>query len=53
MADHQVNGLAENACKEEKRQVRVLRSALEEKLVRELKVMILHWRGCQDRQKTC
>ena len=37
VGDHQANGLAENACKEVKRQVRVLRSALEEKLGRELK----------------
>ena len=37
VADHQANGLAENACKEVKRQVRVLRSALEEKLMKELK----------------
>ena len=37
VGDHQANGLAENACKEVKRQVRVLRSALEEKLSKELK----------------
>ena len=37
VGDHQANGLAENACKEVKRQVRVLRSALEEKLGKELK----------------
>ena len=36
VGDHQANGLAENACKEVKRQVRVLRSALEEKLSKEL-----------------
>ena len=36
VGDHQANGLAQNA-KEVKRQVRVLRSALEEKLSKELK----------------
>ena len=36
VGEHQANGLVENACKEIKRQVRVARSALEEKVGRPL-----------------
>ena len=37
VADHRANGTIENLCRELKRQVRVLRSSLEEKLGRILK----------------
>ena len=36
VGEHQANGLVENACREIKRQVRVARSALEEKVGRPL-----------------
>ena len=52
VADHQANGLAENPCAEVKRQLRVLRSALEEKLLCELKDDDPA-RHLQDRQENC
>ena len=47
VGDHQANGLAENACREVKRQVRVLRSALEENSahVWQMAIRCLHGSG--------
>jgi len=52
--DHQANVLAENAIREVKRQIRALRSALEEKVGRGSFLMKTRCLlGCRGRQRTC